>query len=603
VRSRSSRRVHVIVIAIVIATGTLAGEDVLAATLTVPTDFLTIQAAVDAANPLDEILVEPGTYSENLVLRSEISVRGREAARTWLAPADSQLPVVRIIAASDLRFSNFTLIDGPSGINVAASTGVQIANVVFDSLAGIAVDVDINSIVDVTNNVFAANVVAARRGTVDVNITNNAFLGNDVTITSPLGLINNNVNVESNCWSDNLDLLVGGVDTAYGSNSVVGDPLFVDTGNRDFHLEQNSPCIDIGIGDDIIDSTVADAGAYGGQYADASPFPVGAPVLTDMSTGVPQAVNIAVDWLPNLSYLVSSSAFPGGYRVHYKHNASGPPYDGSDAGNGTIPSPIDAGDVTTFTLSDLVPNAPSAVAPRLTGVEGRNESALLMWESVLGVDDYRVHYGVDSTDEHQVDTGDVTEFVVTGLVNGTTYRFAVSSLTQAKYYVAITAVDNTPVGHESDFSPEQSLAVGSVVQSSRSNELAALPEFVQAFPPLPDDGGCFIATAAYGADWKAEVRILREFRDRYLLTHAPGRWFTAGYYRLSPPLANYLRDRDYLRRGVRWLLTPLVLLASFLLSGTPLLKAVVAATVLCLGFTILHRRRSSRTAGPSVPRP
>ena len=46
------------------------------ATLVVPTDFATIQAAIDAAAAQDVVLVEPGTYAENLSLRSNVDVRG-----------------------------------------------------------------------------------------------------------------------------------------------------------------------------------------------------------------------------------------------------------------------------------------------------------------------------------------------------------------------------------------------------------------------------------------------------------------------------------------------------------------------------------------------
>jgi hypothetical protein len=74
-------------------------------------------------------------------------------------------------------------------------------------------------------------------------------------------------------------------------------------------------------------------------------------------------------------------------------------------------------------------------------------------------------------------------------------------------------------------------------------------------------GGCFIATAAYGSGEDANVKILRQFRDRHLLTNKLGRKLVRFYYRNSPPIARYIAGRDGLRRLVRWSLKPAVLMA------------------------------------------
>lgn len=75
--------------------------------------------------------------------------------------------------------------------------------------------------------------------------------------------------------------------------------------------------------------------------------------------------------------------------------------------------------------------------------------------------------------------------------------------------------------------------------------------------------GCFIATAAYGSYLHPKVRLLRDFRDNYLLTNRPGRAFVARYYRYSPGIAATIAANNTLRLVTRWLLTPLVILIEY----------------------------------------
>lgn len=79
-------------------------------------------------------------------------------------------------------------------------------------------------------------------------------------------------------------------------------------------------------------------------------------------------------------------------------------------------------------------------------------------------------------------------------------------------------------------------------------------------------GGCFIATAAYGYYDEPHVMLLRDFRDSFLLTNSPGRSFVDFYYRVSPEIADYIAEREWLKSLVRILLMPLIVFAWLVLN-------------------------------------
>ncbi|MBN1634918.1 MAG: metallophosphoesterase [Deltaproteobacteria bacterium] len=72
------------------------------------------------------------------------------------------------------------------------------------------------------------------------------------------------------------------------------------------------------------------------------------------------------------------------------------------------------------------------------------------------------------------------------------------------------------------------------------------------------DSRCFIATAAYGSPWAADVMTLRRFRDRVLYRHLPGRLFIRTYYHFSPGIAGFISSRPRLQSYVRYALFPLI---------------------------------------------
>ncbi len=91
-------------------------------------------------------------------------------------------------------------------------------------------------------------------------------------------------------------------------------------------------------------------------------------------------------------------------------------------------------------------------------------------------------------------------------------------------------------------------------------------------------GGCFIATVAYGSLMEPHVRILRNFRDRFLLGNTVGDSFVCLYYTYSPPIADFIAKHDSLRAMVRISLLPAVAVSWIALKIGPL--STVALTLI-----------------------
>lgn len=118
----------------------------------------------------------------------------------------------------------------------------------------------------------------------------------------------------------------------------------------------------------------------------------------------------------------------------------------------------------------------------------------------------------------------------------------------------------------------------------------SMTQAAQPSAPAPRSGGllattrgggdCFIATAAYGSVLDPHVVELRWFRDRYLLTNAPGSALVKFYYRHSPQVARVIARDESLRTLVRGLLTPVVLAVAYPQQSAAALAALFAALLL-----------------------
>jgi hypothetical protein len=102
------------------------------------------------------------------------------------------------------------------------------------------------------------------------------------------------------------------------------------------------------------------------------------------------------------------------------------------------------------------------------------------------------------------------------------------------------------------------------------------------------EGNCFIATAVYGSYLDPRVQILRNFRDRYLVTNQAGQAFVQLYYAYSPSVATFLDQHDTLKIFARSTLTLIVYTIQF-----PYASASISLLLLSCVIIIARKKRIS----------
>lgn len=566
------------------------------------TCFTTLTSAINAANITtnDNIIIEPGTYTESVTLKNNLPISGTETARTILQNPGSSTAVITANGLTSVSISNLTISSTSVGIQ-AVNSGVKISNNIFlGGSQGTAVQLQQNSSGEITNNTFYQNQTAIS-STVDLMIQNNIFSSN-ANALSAVGLSQftkvtnndfyNNTNRGPFPYDQNNNLETNIPNPTYTNP----DPIFVDTAKSppamDLHVQEGSPCIGTGSG-----SPPVDMGAFGGTGADTIPFIISGVTLTSQ----PGSGTVTVNWSANKSYDVTNTvtAKQGGYNVHYRLNKAGSPYDTTVSVASTTTSHI---------ISGLTTTAAPPAAPTLTLAGFASNTLLLSWTTSSIATKYIVYY-TDTTAGTPEQSREVLApvafpYELTGLVNLHNYSVEVTVVAQPIYYFSVTAFDytvkgtnggNPGVSHESAYSPDISLAVGSPAESARSNALDDYPEAVAPYPFIPNTG-CFIATAAYGSYSASQVQALRLFRDRYLLTNGPGRAFVRWYYTHGPRGAQFLNDHPEWKPLARAALMPAVGMAMFLTQTSSLIKGMVVL-MMCLAVILLYCRKKMLSGG------
>ncbi|HJJ22174.1 MAG TPA: copper-binding protein [Nitrosopumilus sp.] len=81
-------------------------------------------------------------------------------------------------------------------------------------------------------------------------------------------------------------------------------------------------------------------------------------------------------------------------------------------------------------------------------------------------------------------------------------------------------------------------------------------------PDNEENGGCLIATAAYGSELAPQVQQLRELRDNTILSTKSGTAFMTGfnqfYYSFSPTIADLEREQPIFKEIMKVTLTPML---------------------------------------------
>jgi len=180
----------------------------------------------------------------------------------------------------------------------------------------------------------------------------------------------------------------------------------------------------------------------------------------------------------------------------------------------------------------------------------------------MSFDKVRVHYTIPTGQSPGFELTKLRVYLLTGEEELTKDRLG------AAYERSFGAAEIAAPGTSGSVDVDQlwgnyTYQVGVTYQDKCANEsaleTASITTAPQKFQQV--EGFCFLATAAYGAAWVAQVQALRVFRDIILKASPMGRDMVRFYYTYSPPLARVIHHQPLLRGMVRVVVQPVADLA------------------------------------------
>ena len=508
---------------LVVSLGLVTTAPVLAATLHVPSEYLTIQAAIDAASPGDTIMVAAGEYDAFLVQGKEnisiISTAGATVTTAAWVSIDLGLIETAWVMAAVNASENINIeginFDGTArgeeedgaGIVYLDSTG-SIANLTVKNISGLGTappggqGVAVSIVSDASASAVTLSGVTIQQSMAGVGILGAEAVITDCTITGTFagiaigpddggGWATSIVTIQGSTISDNFVgvIIYDNSDVKAQFNNIAGDG---------WHGVWNE-------GGEVVDATKNWWGHASGPYH-----------ATLNAAGEGPDVTGHVDFIPWLGSEVVTAPVDND-----THDAK------AEADTEVI---VDG--VATVTVAKYADN-PGGPPPI-----GFNELGKYI-------------------DVHVPDTGAVTQIEIRLYYTDaelTAANIDASSL-QLRWW---DGSDWEPCSDSGVTPTSIDGYSGYMWAKIRQYDTAPTLAYLQGGefggyggPTEPPNGGCAIATVAYGTHTAQELDILREFRDAVLLPNSLGSKFVSLYYKTSPPIANFLSQHQVLRTAVR----------------------------------------------------